>query len=278
LVLPTGSPAARSPRETRAARFFDTRGQRRPQRERRLSRNGHTGSLAALALLVAALAPAAAVTIDDFDDNTTDTTLWTVANIGSGVSVQEINQRLEVTLAADAAGSFAGGYWSKLAYGDVDVAVSFSLLDWPTKNGVRVGLFLIADSTPTLVPTASWAAERVSGGAIESFSDVYLTDFNHSIGVLVGTADTTGALRIARVGNTISAWYLANGAWQLLRSDVVAPAGELYFGFAAWSHDQYFADQPVKVAFDDIRLVPEPSASALLLSALAPLVFRRRAR
>ena len=235
--------------------------------------------LLSLALLVAPVAPATAVTIDDFDDNSTDTSLWSVANSGSGVTVQEVNQRLEITIAASASGAFSGGYWSKVGYsGDVDVAISFSLLDWPTHNGVRVGLSLVSDPAPTTSPTNFFGMERVSGGATEAFSEVYVTDFNHSIGVLLGTADTSGALRIARVGNTISAWYLANGTWQLLRSEAVAPAGDLHLVFAAWSDDQFFTDQPVKIAFDDVRLVPEPSGSALLLSSLALLAVRRRAR
>jgi hypothetical protein len=233
--------------------------------------------LLSLALFAAQVAPAAAATIDDFDDNSTDTSLWSVVNNGTGVTVQEINQRLEVSIAANAAGDFGGGYWSKAAYsGDIDVAVSFSLIDWPAHNGVRVGLSLVTDPAPTPSPTAFWATERVSGGATEFFSEVYVTDYNRSIGVLLGTADTTGALRIARTGNTISAWYLANGTWQLLRSEVVAPAGDLHIVLSAWSSDQFFTDQSVKVGFDDVRLVPEPSVLAQLLPALALLAVRRR--
>jgi hypothetical protein len=230
-----------------------------------------------LALLAAAIDPARGATIDDFDDNAIDASLWSLNNPGSGVTVQEINQRLEISFAADAAGAFGGGYWSKASYsGDVDISVSFSLLDWPAKNGVRVGLSFVTDPTPRVVPTAFWAMERASGGPTELYSDVYVTDFNRSIGTLVSTADTSGGLRIAREGDTISAWYLVNGSWQLARSEVVASAGPLYVTFAAWSDDQFFADQPVKVAFDNVVAAPEPVTSALLLFGLGLLAARRR--
>jgi hypothetical protein len=120
-----------------------------------------------------------------------------------------------------------GGYRSTAVYsGDFDLRISFSLLEWPSQNGVRVGLATLSDD----LPLSFWNMERVSGGASEQFGDVYLTDYNTSLGVLVSTADTSGALRVARTGSTISAWYAANGAWQLIRSEVVS-AGALHFSF-----------------------------------------------
>ena len=124
-----------------------------------------------------------------------------------------------------------------------------------------------------------WTTERVSGGGIEPFAEVYLTDFIHSAGTVLSTSDTTGALRIARSGDTTFAAYLANGTWHLLRSDVIpAAVGDLHCMFAAWSHDAYFANQPVKVAFDDVLSLPEPGTSAALVCGLALLAALRLER
>lgn len=232
-------------------------------------------SALALAVVAAPLASAGAASIhDDFDDNLTDTALWTVINDGSGVTVAETSQRVEVTLAADAAGSFFGGYRTNAVFsGDVDAEVSFSLLDWPATNGVRVGLSLVAG----WLPTSFWNVERVSGGAIEAFDEVYLTDYNTSIGVLVPTTDATGRLRIARQGNTLSAWYLQGGEWTLLRSQAV-PVVDVSVAFAAWSDDVYFGNQLVRVAFDDASVVPLPGTALGLLTGLAAVVARARSR
>lgn len=211
-------------------------------------------------------ASGAGAILDDFDDDITDPSLWTIVNQGAGVTVQEINQRVEVEMAADANGAiFWGGYQTIGIYGgDLDVSVSYRLLDWPVRNGVRVGLALVS-------PEASqsfWTMERVSGGWVEQFGDAFLTDYNASLGVVVSTTDTAGALRIARTGNTISAWYWSNGDWQLIRSELVS-SGDLRFEFAAWSHDPYFSHQRVRVAFDDVEAVPEPSTTLLLGAGVA---------
>jgi hypothetical protein len=229
----------------------------------------------ALAVIVAPLASASAVSIsDDFDDNLTDTSLWSVINEASGVTVAETNQRVEVTLAADATGMFFGGYRTNAVFsGDVDAEISYSLLDWPGTNGVRVGLSLVTG----WLPTSFWNMERVSGGAIEAFDEVYLTDYNRSLGALVPTADLTGRLRIARQGDTVSAWYLQGGEWSLLRSDTVA-SGDVSIAFAAWSEDQYFGNQPVRVAFDNATVVPLPGTALLLLTGLGGVVVRGRSR
>jgi hypothetical protein len=229
----------------------------------------------ALAVIAAPLASAGAATIqDDFADDALDAATWSVINEGTGVTVAETSQRVEVSLAADAAGAFFGGCRSNAVFnGDVDAEVSFSLLDWPATNGVRVGLSLIDG----WMPSAFWNVERVSGGAIEAFDEVYLTDYNRSIGVIAATPDTTGRLRIARQGSTLSAWYLQGGTWTLLRSEAVA-GGPVSVAFVAWSEDAYFGNELVRVAFDDVSIVPLPGTALGLLAALAAAVARARRR
>jgi hypothetical protein len=228
---------------------------------------------AALVLVTTAAGPAAAALYDDFNDNSTNPAFWTVSNVGNGVTIAETNQRLEINLSADAtngsAGIFSGGYVTNTFQGDLDVWVDFQLLDWPSANGVRVGLSF-GDSANF---GNFWSIERVSAGRGEIYGDVYLTDFNGFIGTLYPTSDQSGALRLVRTGTTLSAYYLAGSQWQLMRSDTIIGA-DLVFMTAAWSHDQYFNDQPVKVAFDNVNVnaVPIPPAVWLFGSGLVGLV------
>ncbi|MCC7257338.1 MAG: hypothetical protein IT486_03095 [Gammaproteobacteria bacterium] len=229
----------------------------------------------ALAVIAAPLATAGAASItDNFDDNSFDASLWTVINDGSGITVAEVNQRVEVALAADAAGAFFGGYRSNAVFsGDLDVEVSYTLLDWPSTNGVRVGLSLVTGWQPS----AFWNVERISGGTIEAFDEVYITDYNTLIGAHVATADTAGRLRIARSGSTISAWYWQDDAWSLLRSEPES-SGDVSIAFAAWSEDAYFGNELVRVGFDDVSIVPLPGTAIGLLTGLAAALVRARGR
>lgn len=228
----------------------------------------------ALVLTAATAVTARAALYDDFNDNSINPALWTDSTVGSGVTIAETSQRLEINLAADAAngpaGGFSGGYVTQTFFqGDLDVWVDFQLLDWPSANGVRVGLSF-GDSTNF---GNFWSVERTSAGRGEIYGDVYLTDFNHFIGALNPTGDQSGALRLTRTGTTVSAYYLAGGQWQLLRSDTITGA-DLVFTIAAWSHDQYFNDQPVKLAFDNVNVnaVPIPPAVWLFGSGLLGLI------
>lgn len=220
-----------------------------------------------LSLLLAAAPLAAARSApiyDNFNDNILDASLWTVIADGTGVTTSEVNQRVEVTIGSGASGNFGGGYRSNAVFsGDIDITVAFSLLDWPAKSGVRVGLALI-DGWPA---QSFWSMDRVSCGRPEICTEVYITDYNTSISTPVLTGDMSGALRIARNGDTLSAYFLANGNWAHLRSETVA-VQDVSFGFAAWSDDYLFGDQPVRVAFDDVTVVPLPATALPLLTAL----------
>lgn len=221
----------------------------------------------------------AAPIYDDFNDNALDASLWTVIADGTGVTTSEVNQRVEVIIGADASGNFSGGYRSNAVFsGDIDITVAFSLLDWPAKTGVRVGLALLEGAWP---PQSYWNMDRVSCGVPEICTEIYITDYNHSISTPVLTLDTSGALRLARHGNTLSAYFLGNGNWSHLRSDPVT-TGDVSFGFAAWSDDYLFGNQPVRVAFDDVTVVstvvPLPTTALPLLTAFVTAAWRVRRR
>ncbi len=217
--------------------------------------------------------------IDDFNDNATNTNLWAVRNWGTGVTIEETNQRVEVSFAANAQSpDFGAGYFSPLeVQGDFDFQVDYHLLDWPNSNGVRVGLHVRQSDSYTQV-------ERISreGGAE--------TYFVHPAGMglmgIVETNDESGKLRLARAGDQITGYYYGVEEWVPIAT-FTATTENMNFGLAAWSHNYAFSDQVVTVAFDNFSAsgiapepIPEPSTLIIwsLLGALGIMVgwWRKR--
>ena len=71
-------------------------------------------------------------------------------------------------------------------------------------------------------------------------------------------------LRLTRTGSLGTGYYFDSGNWVQIRSGPVTTA-DVGFGFAAWSHDQLFAHQTAKLAFDNFTL----SSGQLLCPKLA---------
>lgn len=252
------------------------------------------GVLAAVAFAHFA-ATAHAGFVDDFNDNITNPNFWGIGTSNaSGVTVAEKNQRVEISFAADAHSLydpmtglgttvFGAGCWGLWQVsGDFDLRVDYHLLDWPSGNGVRVGL---GAAKPGQM--ASFA-ERVSFAAGFDFPgfprEVYLADWRGGVAGIRQTNDQSGSLRLARVADVFTAYYRGATDWVPISSRTSGPTGDLIFGMNAWSHDGYFADQEVKVAFDNFRateVVPEPSALVLctgLGTAAVVMAWRRRKR
>ena len=147
---------------------------------------------------------------DDFDDDSIDMRKWCI-----GISdpengfVEEINQELRMTLTPGSSGdSFSVGLTSKwLVEGDFDIQVDYKLLNWPSENGIRVGL-------------------GASGGPVERVSfnklypdfpgeprEVYLTHFLDGVQGITSTTDMSGKLRLNRVGSTLTGYYFSKDSW-----------------------------------------------------------------
>jgi hypothetical protein len=182
---------------------------------------------------------------DDFNDNTVDSAKWNSYLTGSGPTFAETNQRLEISIPASSSGSSSGmlflaGLTSTCGLsGDFDIQVSFQLLNWPAKSGVRVGL------------SPGWAVERVSLSDKENppttLREVYVM---HGWDGLTATSDQSGKLRLVRSGNTMTGYYYA-GSWIPVASKAQT-TGPVSFFIAAWSHNWAFIGQDAKIAFDDV--------------------------
>lgn len=194
---------------------------------------------------------AQAVYTDDFNDNTMDTAHWRLMDDGTGVSVAEVNQRLEVTIASTTkanpgARMFIAGYTSVCRIrGDFDMQVDYQLLDWPAANGIKVGLGsgLGAVERVSFVPGDNPGVQR----------EVYLADFNASSQGTIATTDLGGKLRMVRTGNTISGYYFKDGNWVLLTTQPVTTL-DIHYSLGAWGYDAAFSQKTVKLAFDNFAL------------------------
>ena len=240
-----------------------------------------------LTLLVLALgvnaADAEVAMFDDFNDNQTNTSLWTSnSDETGGVSLAETNGRLEISFASTASGdTFEAGYRSQMALsGDFDLQVDYELLGWPYANGVRVGLGVSSLNVSYLVERMSFGSEASGDFPYVPSRDNYLS---HSWGAgvtTVTTDDLAGTLRLTRVGNILSYYYYGDSDWELI-SSVSATTADLNFLLSAWSHERFFSDAPVTVAFDNVRLdpVPEPSTFVLLvIGTFGAMFWRTRKR
>ncbi len=210
-------------------------------------------------------AVAAPPTIEDdkFDGTSPNTYLWTPRTIGTGPSWAQTNRRLEITIPAASVNdpvipSVQAGYWFNLPIpGDFDARVGFSLLTWPTGNGVRVGF----GSSKGGVERASYhsAEQAVLGlSGAEQYSADFVPSGASTYQSLIAF-DTTGKLRLTRTnsasGNpTLTAYMMdASGAW-IPYGSFTGPgaAGMFDFSISAWSHTTgSFGFMDTQIAFDD---------------------------
>ena len=173
---------------------------------------------------------------------------WLIKKEGTGPTILETKQALQITLPATSAdsvnGVFMGGYDSTCKLnGDFDIRVSFNLPTFPAQNGVRVGLAIPGLAS---VERDSWSAHDV-GVAGEYF----LTNIGGSL-ASIPTTQNKGQLRLTRTGNLAQGYFLnASSNWQSIGSGII-DTGDLNFTISAWSHNFAFNDQKVVVLFDDV--------------------------
>jgi hypothetical protein len=201
---------------------------------------------------------AGGVITETFTNNTYSQDFWFIYTQGIGPSSAVTNNRLEITLPADSStggnpSPFGGSIGTKFGLrGDYDVQVDFNLFNWPFPTGVQVGIqpvyrsggfaagvWLINDPNYAPAPTQIYSA-WLNG-----------SDFR------VATSDTSGKLRLQRVGNTLYAYYWSSG-WQLLGSSTASIFGKdcgfNFYVFGAGPVSQDFQEKEVQVAFDNLQI------------------------
>ena len=90
--------------------------------------------------------------------------------------------------------------------------------------------------------------ERVSGNP-----EVYTTDFTIQGGSFETTVthDNSGKLRIVRTGSQWSSYYFSGGTWKLSEKYTNGNTGDVCIYVGAWSHNNYFNHQNVRLAFSN---------------------------
>jgi len=165
------------------------------------------------------------------DINSNNWTAGATENVGE---VNATESGVELTMFPNNSGSASlGGASLTFACefsGDFDAQYDFELVDWPTRNGIRLGL-----GAGGIGPAA---VERVSGDqvVIVGNREVYLTHFPNGIRGIKDTTDTEGTLRMSRVGNLLRGYYWSNGAWVLMNTSAVSPADPSGIGASVWGH------------------------------------------
>lgn len=183
---------------------------------------------------------------DNFDDGVLDRAVW-VRTASSGVTVEERNQRLEMTIAPDALAEgdyklISGTYGTHCRFlGDFDARVEFELLEWPEANG-------------TIVQLAAWF-QSFNAGVVRQ-SQLWTEEYGSWLTRRARSSpsnDTRGALRLRRVGDAVTTYFRRSADWYPLQTSS-GFVGAPLVGIQSMSRDDWFADKPVRIAFDNFSL------------------------
>jgi DNA-binding SARP family transcriptional activator len=185
---------------------------------------------------------------DDFSEATPNYSLWHTGSDGNGGTWALQSGQLVFTIPASAqtGGQYdqVGPVWGSQCRfdGNFDERINFQLLEWPHGSGARVQL------DAWVSKTADYSA---SGRVTASDSETYSGNINRGWNQ-ISTTDTTGTLRVARVGTTETAYYEANGKWVPVYSGQ-AP-GEAQLGIQLFAVAGDWQHEDVSVAFDNFRV------------------------
>jgi hypothetical protein len=213
---------------------------------------------------------------DDFSGATINTSLWQTFSSGTGFDVNQVNQRLEITLPGTSSGS--AGVASQFALrGDFDMKVGFTLIAWPGNNGTEVGMGLNKFISTELI------AGVALFGAHDGYNQVFYAETStggiNSIETDI-TQGQSGSLRITRTSDTIDCYYKGptDIDWvNVITSTDPILANDATFLLSCSLHpDTTPGGSEVLVAFDNFQLqynqaVPIPSSILLLGGGLLGL-------
>lgn len=159
--------------------------------------------------------------------NTLDLSRWTVTTLGTGPTATEGNGGVVLAIPAKATLDAQRHLTSinlvsncKLT-GDFDLQLDYSLVTWPARNSVRLGLV-----------AGSYSVER-SSNLPPVMDNLYATNLA-GVQASVETHDSTGRLRLTRVGPSVTGYYRSNATWARIASEK-AVSDPLSYSIAAWT-------------------------------------------
>jgi hypothetical protein len=189
---------------------------------------------------------------DNFNDNRINSKYWWAVINGVGPTVEETNQRLEVSIPSTAilngglvfSAGLSGTYE---LIGDFDAQVDFDLINWPNTNGMKLGLATILGNV-VLQRTSS----RPGVGQPREY---YILTFFRGVATFdIDTTDTSGKLRLKRTGNTVEGFYWKSNSWELLGSYSHPSLSDPTDLIMVLSHGNGWLNESVKAAFDNFKI------------------------
>lgn len=230
--------------------------------------------LAVMALLLLHSGAFAFVFTDNFNDNSINGSVWKVVTYDNS-TVAEQNGRIEMVYGGSGSTSLQFKF---PVSGDYVVEADYTLLNWPTENGIRLGISNSYDYLTYAV------VERISDSSFGG--EVYLTHFStDGVQGNTGTPDISGRLKFERIGGSISGYYQGQGGnWVLIHNYSGFTTGDGMVSLNMWPGS--WGIQGTTIAFDNFFLeapdmadptgVPEPLTILLFGTGLAGVAVSRR--
>jgi dipeptidyl aminopeptidase/acylaminoacyl peptidase len=191
--------------------------------------------------------------LDAFDGDRIDPFWGGPFLTGSGPSMAEVNGRLEVSVPPDTLNDPVAGF-TDIALsspchllGDYDVQVDYQLLQWPPQSGVNVSFSTFTIVNGSFDQTFGLFVFDPGGGTGVS------TNFPGPVNTFVPAPETSGTLRLVRVGPTLTAYRLTPAGWSAIRSTSEL-ANEVGVNLDVFSNAPQFSHPDVKVAYDKFRV------------------------
>lgn len=139
--------------------------------------------------------------------------------------------------------SMSAGYETACSLGgDFDARIDYRLLNWPAANGTVVGMNVAFPSNVINLVRAS----RSSGQEDYTFAT---PSGSHRT---LDTTDTSGGLRMTRVGTLVTSYIRTGARWESFYS--AHHRGFVTLQFLLWAGGSTFAHKDVSVAFDNFVL------------------------
>jgi hypothetical protein len=196
-----------------------------------------TASSSVMAVIVTLCAASSAIAdtfSDGFNEGTLDPYWWTIDTSSGNCTVALTNE--SVVMTQGSVGQAILKFNCSLP-GDVIATVDYLLLNWPNNNGERIG-----------IRTGFGAVERISDNGFGG--ERYVTDVNSIINTLA-TSDSSGTLKIQRIGTVTTGYYLQNGTWTPIASTDSHNSSDCKVELSIWPGG---ITQGVKAAFKNFSV------------------------
>ena len=184
--------------------------------------------------------------------------LWVKVNAGKGPLSVPNPRGCDILMPANSANSagsieFLAGYQSKAQLsGDFDIQFSYQLLEWPEKNGARIGLEVLNSAGVRLA-----TLHRVSLNSTEFPGDPRESEsmtISHASPEFArfATSSLKNKLRLTRTGRRFTGyrWNDSTNQWQEIMSGGNS-TGNVRLNLIAWSDDGAYNHQQVRLLIYD---------------------------